>query len=58
LLWASTLYDGEFSTVRTRFLEIKRELEHEPRGERRTRLVKELFGMKRSNRQDHPDWKP
>jgi len=58
LLWASTLYDGELSAVRARFIEIKRELEHEPRGERRTRLVNELFGMKRSNRQDHPDWKP
>jgi hypothetical protein len=55
LLWASTLYDGELSTVRARYLEIERELEHEPRGERRVRLVDELFGMKHSNRQDRPD---
>ena len=51
LLWASALYDGELSTVRARYIEIERKLEHEPRGERRTRLVDELFGMKRSNRQ-------
>jgi tetratricopeptide (TPR) repeat protein len=55
LRWASTLYDGELSTVRARYLEIERELEHEPRGERRVRLVNELFGMKHSNRQDRPD---
>jgi len=54
LLWASMLYDGELSTVRARYIEIEREPEHEPRGERRIRLVNELFGMKRSNRQDHP----
>ena len=51
LLWASTLYDGELSTVRARYIEIERELEHEPRGERRTRLVNELYGLKLSNRQ-------
>ena len=56
LRWASTLYDGEFSTVRARYIEIERELEHEPRGERRTRLVNELFGLKRSTFQDRPDW--
>lgn len=47
LLWASTLHEGELSTVPARYIEIERELEHEPRGERRTRLVIELFGMKR-----------
>jgi hypothetical protein len=47
LLWASELYDGELSTVRARSIEIERELEHERRGERRTRLVNELFGPKR-----------
>jgi hypothetical protein len=47
LLWASTLYEGEFSTVRAHCIAIERELEHEPRGERRTQLVNELFGMKR-----------
>jgi hypothetical protein len=41
--------------VRARYLEIERELEHEPRGERRIRLANELFGMKHSNRQDRPD---
>jgi hypothetical protein len=51
LLWASGLYDGELSTVRARYIEIERELEHEPRGERRTRLVNELFGLKHSNPQ-------
>jgi hypothetical protein len=55
LRWTSTLYDGEFSTARARYLEIERVLEHEPRGERRVRLVNELFGMKHSNRQDRPD---
>jgi hypothetical protein len=44
LLWAATPYDGEFSTVRARYLEIERELEHEPRGERRVRLVNEYSG--------------
>jgi hypothetical protein len=55
LLWASTLYDGELSTVRARYIEIERELEHEPRGERRIRLVNELFGLKHSKRKDCPD---
>jgi hypothetical protein len=54
LLWAATLYDGEFSTVRARYIEIERDLEHEPRGERRTKPVNELFGLKRSSRPDRP----
>jgi hypothetical protein len=50
LLWASTLYDGELSTARARYVEIQRALEHEPRGERRTRLVDEMFSLKYPNR--------
>jgi hypothetical protein len=51
LLSASTLYDAELSTVLGRYIEIERELEHEPRGERRTRLVNELYDLKLPNRQ-------
>ena len=45
--WAAALYDGELEPVRARYLEIERELEHAPRGERRRRLVGEV-GVLRS----------
>ena len=46
--WAMGLYRGsEFTQLRERFVDIERQLKHEPRGERRTHLVNELFALKR-----------
>ena len=51
LVWARDKYhDEEFTAVRRRFIEIERQLEHEPRGERRSRLVQELSGLREDGR--------
>jgi hypothetical protein len=44
--WAAALYDGELEPVRTRYLQIERELEQETPGERRSRLVNEASALK------------
>jgi hypothetical protein len=44
--WAAALYDGKLQPVRTRYLQIERELEHETQGERRSRLVNEASELK------------
>ena len=50
LRWASTLYDGALLSVRERYMEIERKLEHEPPGPRRSQLVSELYGLADSDR--------
>lgn len=48
LAWAVGLSCGtEFGKVRDRHVEIERLLRHEPRGEKRTQLVKEMFALGR-----------
>ncbi len=48
LAWAVDRYRGaEFMAVRDRYAEIERLLRHEPRGEKRTNLVDEMFALGR-----------
>ena len=46
LSWIRERYDSEkFQTVLNRHIEIKKELDHLPRGERRSTLVQELYSL-------------
>ena len=47
LAWARARYESDaFARVRRRFIEIKRQLETEPVGPTRSRLVNEMFDLK------------
>lgn len=46
LTWAREMYDSEdFAEVRTRYIEIFSQLQHEPVGPKRSQLVKEAFAL-------------
>lgn len=45
--WARQVYESDtFQRVRQRYIEIRRQLESEPRGPTRSRLIDELYGLK------------